>query len=737
MKRKSSFFRKFVLVMIFISVIPLFFMGLRAIIINTKLSGNVEKISSNSLETAILDKQNRLSEWMAGSIDDYFSGLLRDVPRIAESLSARGLNSEQRRRMMITEYNTGREFLALALLRRSGKIRMKIPSDWNYNEASVNKMAAGKPKFAFGEVYFIENSPAIDFIYRCPLGEYIYIAISLDSILGKIKGTPSQIGEEVFIVSSSGKIIIHPDIIRMTEKRDISFIPLISEFLSSRSPLSKGDFNGIKNIPMIGSISPVRLLGWGVVVWQTKTTAYAQVAMVKNEIKATSRQLIKQTYMQILIICLVAFWIAFALAKSISRPIMELSKGASRVANRDFSVRVKVESNDEIGELAGIFNQMMDELKKYDRMQADKLDALVYSIKDGLIMVDHSGKILMVNEKSRSILKMDNVSPGEDLLTAVQNSAADFPPASHASEIISNLFTASEENPKAEIDMSHEDMPKFYEVSRYSVTTRDKINLGSIITLRDITLEKELAKMKDDFLHSITHDLRSPMTSIRGFLELLLDGSAGEISEEQESFLKIMDESSEKLLGMINNLLDVSKLEAGKMVLNLKEADLSKLTSTIVDFFYPQAKSLKIDLSFKCGKIPDAVNIDENLIERVVTNLVSNAMKFTPPGGVVTVELEDDKPSSGFLSVSVKDTGKGIPKGEVDRVFEKFHQVADTALKKTGTGLGLTVCKYIVEAHLGEIGAESVFGQGSEFRFYIPKDLIKENGGVRRTSESV
>ncbi|MDO9513806.1 MAG: ATP-binding protein [Elusimicrobiota bacterium] len=737
MKRKSGFFRKFFLVMIFISVIPLFFMGLRAVIINTKLSGNVEKISSNSLETAILDKQNRLSEWMAGSIDDYFSGLLRNVPRIAENISAKDVSAEQRRRIMITEYNTGREFLSLALLTSPGKVRMKIPDNWEYSAGSVAKLAGGKPKFAFGEVYFVEDSPVIDFIYRCPGGEYLYIAISLESILGKIKGTPSQIGEDVFIVSSSGRIILHPDLAKMDEKRDISFIPLISEFLTSRSPLSKGDFNGIKNIPMIGSISPVSRLGWGVVVWQTKTTAYAQVGMVKNEIKTTSRQLIKQTYIQIFVISLAAFWVAFALAKSISRPIMELSGGAQRVAARDFSTRVKVDSADEIGALAEIFNQMMDELQKYDRMQVDKLDALVYSIKDGLIMIDHNGRILMANEKSRAILNMLEFAPDEDLSTAVRRSSDVFPPAAIASEIISELLNSEEENPKSEIDMSHEDMPKFYEVSRYSVLTRDKINLGSIITLRDVTLEKELAKMKDDFLHSITHDLRSPMTSIRGFLELLLDGSAGEVNEEQESFLKIMDESSEKLLGMINNLLDVSKLEAGKMVLNLKDADLSKIASTIVDFFYPQAKSLKINLSFQCASAPGKINIDENLVERVITNLVSNAMKFTPAGGSVTVDIADDAPSPGFLTVSVKDTGKGIPEGEVNRVFEKFHQVADTALKKTGTGLGLTVCKYIVEAHLGSIGAKSVFGKGSEFSFYIPKDLIKENGEVRRKSETL
>ncbi|PIY17453.1 MAG: hypothetical protein COZ15_02695, partial [Elusimicrobia bacterium CG_4_10_14_3_um_filter_49_12_50_7] len=176
MKRKSGFFRKFFLVMILISVIPLFFMGLRAVIINTKLSGNVEKISSNSLETAILDKQNRLSEWMAGSIDDYFSGLLRNVPRMAENISAKNMNSEQRRRIMIMEYNTGREFLALAILENPRKARMRIPDDWKHNADSVAKLAAGNPKFAFSEVYFIGEAPVIDFIYRLVGGEYLYIA---------------------------------------------------------------------------------------------------------------------------------------------------------------------------------------------------------------------------------------------------------------------------------------------------------------------------------------------------------------------------------------------------------------------------------------------------------------------------------------------------------------------------------------------------------------------------------
>jgi len=295
------------------------------------------------------------------------------------------------------------------------------------------------------------------------------------------------------------------------------------------------------------------------------------------------------------------------------------------------------------------------------------------------------------------------------------------------------LLEGKEENMRIEIDLSHEDMAKFYEVNKYSVTSRDNVALGSIITLRDITLEKELAKMKEDFLHSITHDLRSPMTSIKGFLEILSDESVGTLNEDQKNFLKIMDESSEKLLTMINNLLDVSKLEAGKMVLNLNAVDFKKLAKGIVDFFYPQAKSMKINLSLNAADGVMPLQADENLIERVITNLVSNAMKFTPPDGAVTVSVKD---GPGKIYVEVSDTGKGIPKEEVGRVFEKFHQVTDTALKKTGTGLGLTVCKYVVETHFGKIRAESVFGEGSTFSFWIPKDLYKENGEVKRKRES-
>ncbi|MCD6413193.1 MAG: HAMP domain-containing protein [Elusimicrobia bacterium] len=724
-KRKSSgFFKKFALVMIFLSVIPLVFMGIRAILINRELSKNVEEISTNSLATSILDKQSRLSGWMADSIDDFFSDIIQNVGIIVDSVNMPNISRGQRDRIVASAYATTQEFVAVALFNRKKGIEYSVPPNWKFRTSEILNLSKGleENNFRLSDVYLFSHRPLVSFIYRFSDSEYFFAVLNLERILKKLSIAPAATSEEIFIVSDRGRIILHSDKNKMETKVDISDLSLIKEFLSSKMPTSK-EFLGLNGIPMIGSISPSRMTGWGIIVWQTKSTAYAPVAKVKKHIKDFTNKLIKYTYAQIFVISVVAFLAAFLMAKGISKPLLALSRAAARVARRDFSTPVSVKSKDEIGELAGIFNSMMDELKRYDQMQADKLDALVFSIRDGLIMIDEQHRIIIANEMARRIFSMPDNCVGWELSKAIENESI----GSKMAELVK-----SQEQQKMELDMSYGDVPKFFEAVAYPVKTRDDKILGNIITVRNITLEKELARMKDDFLHSITHDLRSPMTSIRGFLEILLDETVGELNDEQKNFLRIMDESSEKLLTMINNLLDISKLEAGKMVLSLSDVDLPKMAKHLVDFFWPQAKNLKIDLSMEVAGEVRPIKADENLIERVITNLISNAIKFTPEGGSVKIIIKNNFPEKDAVCVSVSDTGRGIPADEIDKVFEKYHQVAGTASKKTGTGLGLTVCKYIIESHHGKIWAESTFGKGSTFSFWIPKDLYKDNGDIKR-----
>ncbi len=727
-KSGSGFFKKFALVMILVSVVPLIFMGIRAILMNRELSRNVETISLNSLSTSILDKQSRLAGWMADSIDNFFSDIIQNVGIIVGSINMPNISRGQRNRIIASSYATTQEFDAVALYSDKKGIEFAVPPSWKFDVNEVRNLAGGlkENNFHFGEVYLFGRRPLVDFIYKFNDTEYFFAVLNLERILKKLSIAPSVTSEEIFIVSNKGKIILHSDKTKMKSKMDISKVSLIKEFLKSKLPTSK-EFLGINNIPMIGSISPSQMTGWGIVVWQTKSTAYAPVAKVEKNINDFTSRLVKYTYAQIFLISVLAFLAAFFMAKSISKPLLALSRAAGRVAKRDFSQPVLVKSKDEIGELAGIFNSMMDELKRYEQMQADKLDALVFSIRDGLIMVDKQYKIIIANETAKRIFSLSDECVGLELLNAIKDKAV--------AGRMADLLKGGEQR-KAEIDMSRGDIPKFFEAVAYPVKARGGEIFGNIVTVRDITLEKELARMKDDFLHSITHDLRSPMTSIRGFLEILLDETVGKLNDEQKNFLRIMDESSGKLLTMINNLLDISKLEAGKMVLSLSETDLPKMAKRLVEFFWPQAKNLKINLSLEAEKGIKPIRADENLIERVITNLISNAMKFTPEGGSVKVIIKDDFPEKGVVCVSVADTGRGIPADEIDKVFEKYHQVAGTAAKKTGTGLGLTVCKYVVESHHGKIWAESTFGKGSTFSFWIPKDLYKENDEIKRRSES-
>jgi signal transduction histidine kinase len=239
-----------------------------------------------------------------------------------------------------------------------------------------------------------------------------------------------------------------------------------------------------------------------------------------------------------------------------------------------------------------------------------------------------------------------------------------------------------------------------------------------VTVIRNITLEKELDKMKEEFLHSITHDLRNPMTSIRGFLKFLLDGVAGEITEQQRNMLEVMNRASLRLLGLINDILDIAKMESKGVTMTVAPCDLKVIVQHTLETAQGQALKKSIHLATDAPEHLAPINGDPELLERVFTNLIGNALKFTPDNGVVSVSITDEP---GQLHIAITDTGEGIPPEHIEDIFNKFHQVAGQ--RKGGTGLGLTISKHIVEAHGGRIWAESKLGFGAAFHFVIPKNL--------------
>ena len=232
---------------------------------------------------------------------------------------------------------------------------------------------------------------------------------------------------------------------------------------------------------------------------------------------------------------------------------------------------------------------------------------------------------------------------------------------------------------------------------------------------------KELDQMKQDFTSSVTHELRSPLTSIMMYIDLFFKGTTGQLTEKQKNFLTIMRDSAKRLNNFINDLLDVAKIERGKMEIVREPLNISKILEETVQLFKVQAEAKNIQITTGVPKDLPNVLADQNKIRQVVNNLLSNAIKFTPQKGKINIEIRNIQ---GYLQISISDTGIGIPRTDLEKIFDKFEQVKGVRNKiesSKGTGLGLAIVKAIIELHRGKIWVESNLGKGSTFYFVLPK----------------
>lgn len=228
---------------------------------------------------------------------------------------------------------------------------------------------------------------------------------------------------------------------------------------------------------------------------------------------------------------------------------------------------------------------------------------------------------------------------------------------------------------------------------------------------------KEVDKMKSDFFSSMSHELRTPLTSIKEGTGLLLEGVGGPVTDRQKRLLAILTEESNRLIGLVNSLLDLSKMEAGMMTYNFERASLAPLINKAMIEIGPLVEAKRIKLEAKIDELP-VMKVDAERVLQAVRNLIGNAVKFTPEGGRVTVSAHRQ---DGRVEVSVADTGPGIPGEHLATIFEKFQQANPTASYRTrGTGLGLAIVKHIITSHGGKVWAESQVGQGSTFIFVLP-----------------
>jgi len=419
---------------------------------------------------------------------------------------------------------------------------------------------------------------------------------------------------------------------------------------------------------------------------------------------------------------------AYALAKHLTRPIRALMGGVERIAKGDFSPVPEMATDDELHDLSLAYNRMVEDLRRFGEYRFDELvaekaktEGIIYSSEDGVVLTDQQGHVQLINPKALEVLGLmdenrESVS-GRPIWSFVKDD--------RMSVALRESVEITTPHASREVNLSAEGVRRYYTVavSRITPPEASASNVWVVLVLRNITAEKELDQLKDDFLQSLTHDLRSPMTAVRGYLQVLSEEMAGPVNPEQKKMLHIMENASTKLLHIVSNLLDTAKMSAGKLRLNLAECNLRQLVPNTVEILHTEAAKKKITLTLDMPDEIPILKVDPTMIERVLINLIGNAIKFTPEGGFVTVKFTD---LADRVQGQVTDTGIGFASEFMSRIFKKFEQVSGT---RGGTGLGLAICKFIVDAHLGEINVRSKSGEGTTFTFIIPKGLEQNDKG--------
>jgi two-component system phosphate regulon sensor histidine kinase PhoR len=404
---------------------------------------------------------------------------------------------------------------------------------------------------------------------------------------------------------------------------------------------------------------------------------------------------------------------ALKFSESLTRPINELISTSREISLGNYSKRVNIKSNDELGQLSGTFNKMASELEKTVADLKDKnikVDSIISSMTNGIVAVDTNFKVILINPIACEMfnVKDSNSVIGANILELIRNS-----------QINSYLRETVEKNVSSvnEIIFSppREKVLRVY-TNPIKAIGSEGSNSGGIISIHDITNIKKLEQIRTEFVSNVTHELKTPLTSIRGFIETLR-GGAIDNKGVADKFLEIIDIEAERLYTLINDILQLSEIESKQKDTNIGIHDLKEIIGEVLSILKGIAENKNIALKLEADTgITIAAN--RNRIKQMLINLIENAIKYNITGGNVLAKAYK---TEGKIVISIKDTGIGIPAQHIPRIFERFYRVDKGRSRNMGgTGLGLSIVKHIVNLYNGDIKVTSEPGKGTEFIVQLP-----------------
>jgi signal transduction histidine kinase/HAMP domain-containing protein len=444
--------------------------------------------------------------------------------------------------------------------------------------------------------------------------------------------------------------------------------------------------------------------------------AMNQKNMYQESQKAKIKAALARHEMYVLLIlgAMVAVCYVFLIGKWILHPIKHLTQSVDEIRNGNLDLVVKSGSRDEIGHLSQAFNEMTASIRELRRTDADKVERMQQSTQQTfrslpniVALADMEGRIEIATETAENIFGLKRGVQVRQLhhkwIADLFREAVEGLPSGRESPPVIQHFINAEEH--------------YFKPTAAPILNKWRQMTGVILILNDVTEHLEQEELKRAFLSTVSHQLKTPLTSVRMALHILLGEKVGPLTPKQEDLVIAAREDSDRLNGIIENLMDIGRIDSGRMEMNIQSVSPRDLITASSDTFRGAARDRGIELTAAVPENLPRVMADTGRIGHVFDNLISNALKYTPSGGKVTISAMEEKE---FVRFSVSDTGKGIPAQYLSRIFDRFFRVPGQE-KDPGTGLGLTIVREIIKDHQGNINVESTEGQGSTFSFTLPR----------------
>lgn len=606
------------------------------------------------------------------------------------------------------------DFACVALLDADGKEKVKafdatltqFRKSLDYSRNPLMLKVRKTQTADTGAVYEVNGQSFFDILYALEDGQWMLVAVRWESLKSLL--FDQQVGKHgyIWLFDETGRVIGDSQNTHVGER----VLPAWSFFKDRvEKPESwQGEFNDLSKIASVGAGQWVKGTGWFVLSAQPQTEAYAKMW-----------QLRRQAFAWVFISFLGMGVFAFFWVKHISMPILKLSAGVQHVAKRQFDNEMPEDFGlEEFRALGQAFNQMTRQLKAYNELQVEKIieekttvQSLLFTILDGIIMLNEKGGIVFANDPARQwTIDVSGRAKDFDKAWAMLQ---EYPPWG---DVLQPVLDQEKPSISAEFEFPVQGRPRWSRVLAQQVLTEKGRRLGVMVVVHDITQDKELDRMKEDFFNGITHDLRTPLAATIGYLGLG-EIQVPETDKELQTLVSSAKQSAKRALGLVETILSLARLQAGKLAINLVPVQVQPMVKKIASDLHFQAMAKKITLSHECDDPSLWIQVDQGLMERVIENITGNAIKYTMEKGWVKIYAKETPEG---VEIGVQDNGRGIPPEALKKLFGKFEQVKAED-KAVGFGIGLSFSKGIVEAHGSTINVDSEVGKGSRFYFVLGK----------------